>query len=223
MAEAESDDSNRLRNRWLAAFAVSLCYGFSAYFVTGDTGTALSLFLLVMAIFAALLLVVPRRLIVEKPLSEYRKAGLAVLIGPFLILALGLRTTPWNDLEQGYRTDAPAPVAGVDAGDEVVLLQPVDEFMVRPHSFKRATTSFTDAGVYLAPPWPLSLIYDPVWIPAGAIRTCRQSQQDTMYASLAVRGVAARVEVLDPSEQVLAWCRRRGIDDGLEKPMGLLD
>ena len=221
MPVEQPESPYRLRNRWLAAFAVALCYGLSAFFVTGDSETGLGFFLLVMGIFAALLLILPRRLIVAKPLSAYFQAGLVVLIGPFLFLVIGLRRTPWNDLEEGYRTARPVP-AGLDGGNEVVLLQPVDEVMVKPHPMKGATTSFADDGVYLALSWPLSMVYDPLWLPVRAIKTCRTSGIDTMYASLAVQGVAARVEVLDPAEDVLDWCRQRGIGDGVERPAGLL-
>lgn len=212
----------RLRNRWLAAIAVALCYGLSAFFVTGDSGTGLGWFLAVAGIFAAVLLLTPRRRIVEKPLKDYIQYGVLVLIVPFLALVIGLRRTPWNDLEGGYRTARPVP-AGLDAGDEVVLLQPVDELAVRPVPMKGATTSFADDGVYLALSWPLGMIYDPVWLPVRALKTCRPSGIDTMYTSLAVQGVAARVEVLDPSEDVLDWCREKGIGDGREPPAGLLD
>ena len=222
MPVEDPESPYRLRNRWLAAFGVALCYGLSAFFVTGDSEFGLGWFLAVMGIFAAVLLLAPRRRIVEKPLKDYIQYGVLVLIVPFLALVIGLRRTPWNDLEEGYRTARPVP-AGLDAGDEVVLLQPVDELAVRPVPMKGATTSFADDGVYLALSWPLGLVYDPVWLPVRALKTCRPSGIDTMYTSLAVQGVAARVEVLDPSEDVLDWCREKGIGDGRERPAGLLD
>jgi hypothetical protein len=211
----------RLRNRWLAAIGVSLCYGFSAFFVTGDSEFGLGWFLAVMGIFAAVLLLTPRRRIVEKPLSAYIQYGVLVLLVPFLALWIGLRRTPWSDLEAGYRTDRPVP-AGLDAGEEVVLLQPVNEIQVKPFPLKGATTSFADDGVYLALSWPLSMVYDPLWLPVRALETCRPSGIDTMYTSLGVRGVGARVEVLDPAEDVIDWCRDKGIGDGRERPEGLL-
>ena len=220
MAEQQVDTPARRRNRWLAAAAVALCYGLSVFFVTGDAGKGASIALLVMAIFAALLLLLPRRLTSDKPLSAYYGAGLAVLIGPFLILGLGQTRTPWDDLEERYRATAPAP-AGLDAGEEIVLLQPVDEVMVKPFAFKRATTSFDDGGVYLSLSWPLSMIYDPLWLPVDAIATCRTSGLDTMYTNLTLAAVAAQVEVLDAPEAVLEWCRERGIA-GQERTPGLL-
>ena len=62
MAEQPVDTPARRRNRWLAAAAVALCYGLSVFFVTGDAGKGASIALLVMAVFAALLLLLPRRL-----------------------------------------------------------------------------------------------------------------------------------------------------------------
>lgn len=213
------DDPVQRRNLWLAAFAVALCYGFSAYFVTGDSGKGGAFFLLVMAIFAALLLFLPNRLTSGKPLSDYYKTGLVVLLGPFVVLAIGHQRTPWNDLEARYATDRARP-AGRDAYDEVVLVEPVGEFMVKPRSFKSATTTIADDGVYLALGWPLRMIYDPVWVPATAITHCRTSEVDTMYTSLKAELVGARIEVLDPSEDLLEWCAARGIP-GQKRPFGL--
>lgn len=216
MTEEQAEGRYRLRNRWLAAFAVASCYGLSAFFVTGDSVKGAGFFLLVMAIYAALLLLAPRRWVVEKPLRAYLVAGLGVLLGPFLVLAVGQRRTPWNDLEARYATVRPAP-AGFDSGDRVVLLQPVDEVLVHPYPFRGATTAVADGGVYLALSWPLSMVYDPLWLPVATISHCRPSGIDPMYASLAVDGVAARVELLDPGEDVLRWCRERGIP-GQERP-----
>lgn len=207
------------RNRWLAALAVAVCYGASGFLITGDSNKAFSVGLLVMAIFAGVLLFLPNRMTSGKPISAYYVAGLGVLLSPILYLALGRERTPWDDLEARYATERRAP-PGLDAGSEVVLMQPVDELMVRPRSYKRATTSFSDQGVHLALSWPLSMVYDPVWVPVEAISHCRPSGVDTMYTSLEARGVAARIEVVDAGEDVLRWCRERGIA-GQERTRGL--
>jgi hypothetical protein len=218
--ELQAETPARVRNRWLAAFAIAACYGLGAFMVTGDSAKGAGICLAVIAVFALLFVLLGRFVDTRKPLSRYYLAGLAVLIGPILLLMGGYHRTPWHDLEKRYPTTGPAP-AGLDAGSEVVLLEPVDEIMVRPHSFKRATTSFTDTGVYLGLAWPLSLYYEPVWVPLGAISVCRPSYVDSMYSSLGVAGFGAQIEVLDAGEQVLKWCRRHEIDDGREESYGL--
>jgi hypothetical protein len=210
----------RVRNRWLAAFAVAACYGLAAFLVTGDSAKGAGLCLTVIVIFALLFLLLPRFIDTQRPLSAYYVAGLGVLFGPVVYLAAGLHHTPWHDLEARYPATGPAP-AGLDGGSEVVLLQPVDEIMVRPHPYKRTTVSFTDDGVYLGPSWPLRLFYEPVWVPRGAIAECRPSHVDPIYSSLGVAGFTPRIEVLDAGEQVLEWCRRLAIDDGREESYGL--
>jgi hypothetical protein len=211
----------RRRNRSLAALALAVCYGVSAFFLTGDGGAGILTALVVVALFGAMLLFAPRLVEAGRPVSSYYLLGLSIVVVPLVLLAVGDRWTPWYDLQGRYPATGPAP-AGLDGGPEVVLVLPVDEVMVRPYRFRRARVAFADDGVHLELAWPMSVVYDPLWIPLGAIRLCGESGLDPMYTSLAVAGTAAKIEVVDAGDPLLGWCRERGIDDGLDHTPGLL-
>jgi hypothetical protein len=212
-APPDDQDARRRARRWWAALVLAACYGLSAFFITGDPGKGFVVTLFLIVLFVLLFVFFPRLVDTRRPLASYYLAALAVLFGPLVLLATGQHRTPWDDLQRAWATGAAAP-AGLDAGPEIVLVEPVDEFMVRPHSFNSATAIFGEQGVYLGPPWPLRLVYRPLWLPVDALAGCRASGLDTLYTSVALAGARTRVEVLDPREEVLAWCRQRGLTEG---------
>ena len=61
-----------------------------------------------------------------------------------VIKRIGRYSIPIHVFEERYRATGPPP-AGLD-GAGVVLVQPIDEFRVQPHTLKRAATRLTDEG-----------------------------------------------------------------------------
>jgi hypothetical protein len=222
-APAPAETPERSRHRWIALMVLAACCGLSGYLFTGDSRKATAVAALVAVVFVLLLTVVPKGVDRRRSPAYFYLVGLGVLVAPLVMLKTGSNRTPWNDLQHLYRATGPPP-AGMDGGHEVVLVEPVDELLVKPYSFKRATVSFTDAGVYLGLARPMSLVYDPLWVPLTAISACAPSGLDTMYTSLALRGHPAKIEVVDASEDVLRWCRKHGIGTGqAPEPEGLSD
>ena len=218
--ETPVDSPEGLRRRWLAFLFLAACLGLSGFFISGDAAKGSLLSAVVMVLFTLLFFFAPRLVDASRPLYYYYLIGVVAVIGPLLGIKYGTYWTPWYDLQDVYGATAPAP-EGLDAGHVVVLVHPTDEYMVKPYSFRRARTSFGDAGVHLELAWPLSLVYKPLWIPVRAISRCRPSDLDSIYTDLTVARSSSTLEVLDAGEQVLRWCRDKAIDDGKEKTLGL--
>ena len=218
--ETPADSPEGLRRRWLAFLFLAACLGLSGFFISGDAAKGSLLAAVVMVLFTLLFFLAPRLVDASKPLFYYYLIGVAVVIGPLLGFKYGAYWTPWYDLQDAYEATTPAS-EGLDAGHEVVLVHPTDEFMVKPYSFRRANTSFSDAGVHLELAWPMSLVYKPLWFPVQVISKCRPSDLDSMYTSLTVARSSSTIEVLDAGEQVLHWCGEKAIGDGREKALGL--
>jgi hypothetical protein len=203
----------RQRERWRAGLVLALCCGVTAFFVTGDWGKATLLALMVASFVAVLFRFFPHSKQARRAPAAYYLLGLAILVVPYFLVGTGYYWTPWYDLQATYGTTRPA-AGGVAGGREVVLVQKVDEYMVRRYSYKRAATSFDDAAVHLALSWPMSLVYEPLRLPVEAIAACRESDESFRYTRLEFASPAPDVDILDDEGRVRDWCRRRGIGGG---------
>ena len=142
------DSPERLQLRWLACLFLAACFGLSGFFITGDRAKGALLAAVVMVIYTLLFFLLPRLVDASKPLRYYYLVGLGSVVAPLLMFRLGYYWTPWYDLQDAYGATRPA-AGGLDAGHEVVLVHPVEEFLVKPYSFRRASTSFGNTGVRL--------------------------------------------------------------------------
>lgn len=197
-----------------AVLFMASCAGLSIFLLTGRRDTAAVIGLITSAVAGPAAWFDHARLARRRPPGFFYLAGLAALVVPFVQLALGFEWTPWADLEERYRPREEVAPEGFAGGREVVLVVRTGPFSVKPYSFKRADTSFGSHGVLLRAAWPMSLVYDPLFIPVGDIASCSTSGLDSLRSALRLRGSPHSVEVLDPEARVIEWCRQHGIGDG---------
>ena len=197
-----------------ATLFMALCIGLSVFLLTGRRDTAAAVGLITFAIAGLAAWFGHARLAQRRPPGFFYLAGLAVLVVTFVQLGLGFEWTPWADLEERYRPREEVAPDGFAGGREVVLVAPTGPFSVKPYSYKRADTSFGSHGVLLRAAWPMSLVYDPLFIPVSDISSCSTSGLDSLRSAMRLRGSPHAVEVLDPEARVIEWCRQHGIGDG---------
>lgn len=198
-----------------ATLFMAVCWGLGVFFLTGDRGTGALVFLVVAGIAALPVWFSHARLAERRPPAFFYVMGVAAMIVPLAQLRLGLQWSPWADLEEQYRPQGTVVPDGFAGGSEVVLVAPSGQFTVRPYRFKRASTSFGSEGVLLRAAWPMSLVYDPLWIPVGSISACAPSGLDRLRTALRLARSPHSVEVVDPEGRVAEWCRQHDIGDGL--------
>lgn len=197
-----------------ATLFLAVCLGLSIFLLTGRRDTAAAVGLMVAGILGLPVWLSPARLAQRRPPGFFYVAGVVALVVPFAQLGLGLEWTPWSDLEGPYRPRGSVAPDGFAGGSEVVIVVPTGQFMVKPYSFRRATTSFGSEGVLLKAGWPMSLVYDPLYLPLASISACRTSEVSSMRSALSLVGSAYTVEVSDPEGRVVEWCRLHEIGDG---------
>ena len=206
---------HRLRWRMLrATLFLAACLGLSIFLLTGRRDTAAAVGLIAGSIFPLAAWFAPERLERRRPPGFFYAVGVVALVLPFAQLALGLEWTPWADLEGPYRPRANVAPDGFAGGSEVVIVVPTGQFMAKPYSYRRASSSFGSEGVLLKTAWPMSLVYDPLFIPLAGISACRTSEVSSMRSALSLVGSAFTVEVSDPEGRVIEWCRLHDIGDG---------
>ena len=191
----------------LAVYALAASYGFAGALLTGDWGKGMAVAGLVFVILAALLLLFPRHVHTEP--RRYLLHALVVAVSPFVALKLGLARTAWIDLQDRYASTG-APAGEPASGREVVIVQAVDEFMIRPSAFGSIATTFGEGGIHLAPRWPARIIYRPLRFQLPGIAACGDSVMNTGFTRVELFGTRTAVEVLDPDRRLLEWCRQRG-------------
>jgi hypothetical protein len=136
------------------------------------------------------------------------------LVVPYAQYRLGFEWSPWSDLEQQYRPRGNVAPDGFAGGSEIVIVVPTGQFMVKPYRFKRASSSFGSEGALLKTAWPMSLVYDPLWIPLRSISACATSDLDRLRTALRLVESPLSIEVSDPEGRVIEWCRLHDIGDG---------
>ncbi len=197
-----------------ATLFLAACLGLSIFLLTGRRDTAAAAGLIAAGILALPAWFTPERLERRRPPGFFYAVGVLALVLPFAQLALGLEWTPWADLERPYRPPGSVAPDGFAGGSEVVIVVPTGQFMVKPYSYRRAASSFGSEGVLLKAGWPMSLVYDPLFIPLAGISACRTSEVSSMRSALSLVGSAFTVEVSDPEGRVIEWCRLHDIGDG---------
>lgn len=197
-----------------ATLFMAFCWGLSVFLLTGERDKAALVFLIAGGIAVLPVWFSHARLAERRPPGFFYVVGVGVLIVPFAQLGLGLEWSPWADLEEQYRPRGRVVPDGFAGGSEVVIVVPTGPFTAQPYRFKRASTAFGSEGVLLKAGWPMSLVYDPLWIPVSGISACTTSGLDRVRTALRLAGSPHSVEVLDPQERVLAWCRLHDIGDG---------
>jgi hypothetical protein len=191
----------------LAVYALAASYGLAGALVTGDWGKGMAVAALAFGILLVIFLGFPRQ--VRSESRPYLLHALLITVSPFVALKLGLARTAWVALEERY-VAAGEPAAEFSGGGEVIIVEQVDEFMIRPSEFKGIATAFGEGGAYLAPRWPIRMVYKPLRFPLASISACADSQLDTGFTAIRLAGTGAQVEVLDADRRVLEWCRRHG-------------
>jgi hypothetical protein len=204
--------------KWRGAIFMSVCVGVSVYLMTGEGDKAF---------FLALLLSVLVTLIVafspgggKSSGKEFYWFGVAMLVGPFVLMRVGYygrRGTPpaWEDLQTAYAAKGPEP-SGLESGREIVVKRMSGPIMVQPYTHNRVFTHFGDRGAYFALAFPMSWVYDPVFVPLTSIRECRRDPFNSGYTTLARLGVGVEIDVADDEGRVRAWCEHHEIPDGRE-------
>lgn len=216
MDPAESPPRRIRRKMAAATLFFAVCLGLSIFLLTGKRDTAAAVGLMAAGILAFPVWLYPDRLAQSRPPAFFYVAGLTALVMPFAQLALGLEWSPWADLEGPYRPRGSVAPDGFAGGSEVVIVVPTSQFMAKPYSYKRASSSFGSEGVLLKAGWPMSLVYDPLYIPLTGISACRTSELSSMHSALSLFASAYTVEVSDPEGRVVEWCRLHDIGDGQE-------
>jgi hypothetical protein len=205
-------------SKCLAGVTLSVCTGASVYLMTGKGDVGFFLAVLLSVIVTPIIAFSPRG--GKAAAKELYWCGLAVLVGPFLLMKVGYhgrsgRPHAWEDLQARYAAKGPEP-SGLETGREVVVNRKVGQFMVQPYAHKRVYTHFGEAGAYFALSFPMSWVYDPVFVPIKHIRECRMDSMKSGYATLAPIGVALEIDVADDEGHVRAWCEHHEIPDGSE-------
>jgi hypothetical protein len=190
-----------------ALYALAASYGLAGALVTGDWGKGMAVAGLVFGVLLVVFLGFPRHVRTEP--RPYLLHALLVAISPFVALKLGLARTAWVGLQERYAA-AGEPAAEFTGGDEIVIVEQVDEFMIRPSAFKSIATAFGEGGAYLAPRWPIRMVYKPLRFPLASISACADSRLNTGFTAIRLAGIGTEVEVVDADRRVLEWCRRHG-------------
>lgn len=209
-AMAESKES-----RWIAAMTVAACMGVSIYLITGERSKGAAVAVLLAVVLTLVVVLSPANRV--KSTTQMYLFALVALFGPLLFVMMGYRgrggPVPWDDLLGQYAARGRG-AEGHKVVGTVVVKRSVGQFMVQPQQLRGIETTLAEDGVRLAPRFPLSMTFDPVFVPLGSIRRCRRESLD---AALSLREMAVEIAVADADGQVRAWCRRHEIPDGSEE------
>lgn len=193
---------------------VAACLGVSIYLITGEKNTGAGMAVVLAGILTLIVVLSPAPH--TRSTREMYVFALFALFGPLLFIMMGYRgrrgPVPWDDLQARYAASARRS-DGIRIVGKVVVNRSVGQFMVQPQELRGAETTLAEDGVRLAPRFPLSMTFDPVFVPLRSIRLCTR---DSPNATLALREMALEIAVADPDAQVRAWCRRHEIPDGSE-------
>jgi hypothetical protein len=206
-------------DRWRGAVALGVCGGLSYYLTTGEGANGLGLGLFMTALLLLLVLFFPpsRR---WRRASDFYVMASIVLVLPWVLLKVGYTgrsgrgdRPAWHDLQARYPATGPAP-ADLDGGRDVSVRR-VRSYTYRNYSFKGIRASFSDAGVYLAHSFPLSLAYSPVQVPVNGIWRCQKDASALSNTTLSVRDLDIEVHMADVDGHILEWCGRHEIPENV--------
>jgi len=194
---------------WAAPPFLALCVGFVVWLWRGHPDMAATA--AAVALVAGLLYAFARRRTGDVGILYIIGAVLAGLT--FLNTYCGTRRgrTAWHGVQRAFATDQPLPPTA-ERRPELYVRYFMTPSYPRLSIFRRFFTAFDDHGVYLAPSFPHTLVYDPLRIPRQAVSFCA-TDPDCLPACtvVVVREPQAEVGVPDVGGRVREWCRRHGI------------
>jgi len=194
---------------WAAPPFLALCLGFVAWIWSGDPGLAATI--AAVSLVAGLVYAIASR--------RARDSGLLYVIGAVLAGLTFLNTycgtrrgrTAWHAAQRAFATKAPRP-ATAERRPELYIRHFVTPTYPRLSVFRRFFTAFDEDGVYLAPAFPHTLVYDPLRIPRQAVRSCGIDPECVPPCTVVtVKEPPVEVGVPDVGGRVRDWCLRLGI------------
>jgi len=199
---------------WLAGIVFSLSIGFTVWLMFGDPWPGAALALIGVVVATVLRGVGFTNRSARYPPALFYMMALILPVGMGFNMWSGGRRgqiTPWQELQYTFTTRAPVPATAGRRPHLYVTFFP-QAFLYRQHRFRRIFTTFDDAGIYLAPSWPQTMVYEALQIPVRDIASCdTASARLPGYTAVRIRYPPAEVAVLDADGSVRAWCERHEI------------